>query len=108
MELDTAVRHGLDIVVLLGNDAAWGIDKNIQIGLYGKPVVTDLAPSRYDLVAEGLGAHGELVERPEQLAPALERAVTAGRPALLNIRVQSQISMRAQGIVDSRRKGGAF
>jgi acetolactate synthase-1/2/3 large subunit len=108
MELDTAVRHGLDIVVLLGNDAAWGIDKNIQIGLYGKPVITDLAPSRYDRVAEGLGAHGELVERPEQLAPALERALAAGRPALLNIRVQSQISMRAQGIVDSRRKGGAF
>ena len=108
MELDTAVRHGLDIVVLLGNDAAWGIDKNIQLGLYGKAVVTDLTPTRYDLVAAGLGAHGELVERPEQLAPALERALAARRPALLNIRVQSQISMRAQGIVDSRRKGGAF
>jgi acetolactate synthase-1/2/3 large subunit len=108
MELDTAVRHGLDIIVLLGNDAAWGIDKNIQLGLYGKPVITDLAPTRYDLVAAGLGAHGELVERPEQLAPALERALAAGRPALLNIRVQSQISMRAQGIVDSRKKGGAF
>jgi acetolactate synthase-1/2/3 large subunit len=108
MELDTAVRHGLDIVVLLGNDAAWGIDKNIQLGLYGKPVITDLAPTRYDLVAAGLGAHGELVERPEQLAPALERALAARRPALLNIRVQSQISMRAQGIVDSRSKGGAF
>jgi len=108
MELDTAVRHGLDIVVLLGNDAAWGIDRNIQLGLYGKAVVTDLAPTRYDIVAEGLGAHGELVQRPEELAPALERALAAGRPALLNIRVQSQISMRAQGIVDSRRKGGAF
>lgn len=108
MELDTAVRHDLDIVVLLGNDAAWGIDKNIQLGLYGKPVITDLAPTRYDLVAAGLGAHGELVERPGELAPALERALAAGRPALLNIRVQSQISMRAQGIVDSRKKGGAF
>ncbi len=108
MELDTAVRHGLDIVVLLGNDAAWGIDKNIQLGLYGKAVVTDLAPTRYDIVAEGLGAHGELVERPVELAPALERALAAGKPALLNIRVQSQISMRAQGIVDSRRKGGVF
>jgi len=108
MELDTAARHGLDIVVLLGNDAAWGIDKNIQLGLYGKAVITDLAPARYDLVAQGLGAHGELVERPEQLAPALERALAAGRPALLNIAVQSQISMRAQGIVDSRKKGGAF
>jgi len=108
MELDTAARHGLDIVVLLGNDAAWGIDKNIQLGLYGKAVITDLAPSRYDLVAQGLGAYGELVERPEQLAPALERALAAERPALLNISLQSQISMRAQGIVDSRKKGGAF
>ena len=108
MELDTAARHGLDIVVLLGNDAAWGIDKNIQLGLYGKAVVTDLAFARYDLVAQGLGAHGELVERPEQLAPALERALAAGKPALLNIALQSQISMRAQGIVDSRKKGGAF
>ena len=76
--------------------------------LFRSPVITDLAPTRYDLVAAGLGAHGELVERPEQLAPALERALAAGRPALLNIRVQSQISMRAQGIVDSRSKGGAF
>ncbi|MGA8050616.1 MAG: thiamine pyrophosphate-binding protein [Burkholderiales bacterium] len=108
MELDTAARHGLDIVVLLGNDAAWGIDKNIQLGLYGKAVITDLAPSRYDLVAQGLGAYGELVERPEQLAPALERALAAEKPALLNISLQSQISMRAQGIVDSRKKGGAF
>lgn len=108
MELDTAVRHGLDVVVLLGNDAAWGIDKNIQLGLYGKAVITDLAPTRYDVVAQGLGAHGEWVERPEQLAPALERALAAGKSALLNIAVQSQISMRAQGIVDSRKQGGAF
>jgi acetolactate synthase-1/2/3 large subunit len=108
MELDTAVRHGLNVVFLLGNDAAWGIDKNLQIGLYGKAVVTDLAPSRYDLVAQGLGAHGELVERPDELAPALERALAAGRPALLNIIVRSQISPRAQAVVDSRKQGGAF
>ena len=108
MELDTAVRHGLAFVTLLGNDAAWGIDKNIQLGLYGKAVVTDLAPTRYDLVAEGLGAYGELVERPEELAPALERALGVGRPALLNIRVRSQISPRAQALVDSRKSGGAF
>jgi acetolactate synthase-1/2/3 large subunit len=108
MELDTAVRHGLNVVFLLGNDAAWGIDKNLQLGLYGKAVITDLAPSRYDLVAQGLGAHGELVERPEELQPALDRALAAGRPALLNIMVRSQISPRAQAVVDSRKRGGAF
>jgi len=93
---------------VLGNDAAWGIDKNLQIGIYGKAVITDLAPSRYDIVAEGLGAYGELVEQPEDIAPALERALAAGRPALLNIMVQSQISPRAQAVVDSRKSQGAF
>lgn len=108
MEIDTAVRLGLNIVIILGNDAAWGIDKNIQVGIYGKPVVTDLWPSRYDMVAEGLGAYGELVERPEDIAPALDRALAANRPALLNIMVRSQISPRAQAIVDSRKNHGAF
>ena len=71
MELDTAVRHGLPIVVVLGNDAAWGIDRQIQMAVYGKPVATDLHQSRYDMVAEGLGAYGQLVESPEDLAPRL-------------------------------------
>lgn len=108
MELDTAVRHGLKVVFLVGNDAAWGIDKNLQLGLYGKAVVTDLAPSRYDLVAQGLGAHGELVERPEELGPAFDRALAANGPALLNIRVRSEISPRAQAVVASRKFGGGL
>ncbi len=108
MELDTAVRHGLKVVFLVGNDAAWGIDKNLQLGLYGKAVITDLAPSRYDLVAQGLGAQGELVERPEELGPALDRALEAEGPALLNIRVRSEISPRAQAVVASRRFGGGL
>jgi len=108
MELDTAVRHGINFVTLLGNDAAWGIDKNLQLGLYGKAVITDLAPSRYDLVAQGLGAYGEMVEQPDDLGPAMDRALAAGKPALLNIMVQSQISPRAQAVVDSRKGNGAF
>ena len=108
MEVDTAVRHGLKVVFLVGNDAAWGIDKNLQEGLYGKAVITDLVPSRYDLVAQGLGAYAELVERPEELGPALDRALEVDGPALLNIRVQSQISPRAQAVVNSRKFGGGL
>ena len=108
MELDTAVRHKLKVVFLVGNDAAWGIDKNLQLGLYGKAVITDLVPSRYDILAQGLGAYGELVERPEELAPALERALAVDGPALLNISVQSEISPRAQAVVANRKFGGGL
>ncbi len=106
MEFDTAVRHNLPIVTVLGNDAAWGIDRQIQIGLYGRPVATDLLQTRYDRVVEGLGGHGENVEHPEELAPALERAFASGRPALVNVVVQRAISPRAEASIARRRAGG--
>ncbi len=102
MELDTAVRHGLPVKVVLGNDAAWGIDRQIQLGLYGRTVATDLLPSRYDLVAQGLGAHGEFVERPEELGPALERALAYEGPALVNVTVERAISPRAEAAIARR------
>jgi acetolactate synthase-1/2/3 large subunit len=106
MEFDTAVRHNLSIVALLGNDAAWGIDRQIQLGLYGRPVATELRQARYDQVVQSLGAYGEFVERPEDLEPALQRALTAGRPALLNVAVQRAISPRAEAAI-GRRKAAA-
>lgn len=106
MEFDTAVRHKLNIVAILGNDSAWGIDRQIQLGLYGRPVATDLLQTRYDKVVEGLGGHGELVERPEELEPALRRAFACGRPALLNVVIQRAISPRAEAAI-ARRKHAA-
>jgi acetolactate synthase-1/2/3 large subunit len=103
MEFDTAVRHNLPVVAILGNDSAWGIDRQIQLGLYGRPVATDLLQSHYEMVAQGLGAHGEYVERPEELAPALERAFASGKPALVNVAVQRAISPRAEAAI-ARRK----
>lgn len=105
MEFDTAVRHGLDIVTVLGNDSAWGIDRQIQLAAYGRAVATDLLPSRYDLVAEGLGGHGEFVRRPEELVPALERAFAAGKPALVNVSTQRVSSPRGERAI-ARRKAG--
>ena len=102
MEFDTAVRHRLNVVTILGNDSAWGIDRQIQLGLYGRPVATDLLPTRYDQVVQGLGGHGELVERPEDLRPALERAFAAGKPALVNVTVQRAISPRAEAAIARR------
>jgi acetolactate synthase-1/2/3 large subunit len=106
MEFDTAVRHKLNIVAILGNDSAWGIDRQIQLGLYGRTVATDLLQTRYEQVVQGLGGYGEFVERPEDLAPALERALAAKRPALLNVAVERAISPRAEAAI-GRRKAAA-
>jgi len=103
MEFDTAVRHGLNIVAIVGNDSAWGIDRQIQLGLYGRAVATDLRQSRYEQIVQGLGGHGEFVERPEDLKPALERALAAGKPALLNVAVERAISPRAEAAIGRRK-----
>ncbi len=99
MEYDTAVRHNLPIVGIMGNDSAWGIDRQIQVGVYGKPVATDLLPSRYDQVVRGLGGHGEHIEHPAELDSAIERSIKLDRPALLNVRVQNAISPRAEAAI---------
>ncbi|MCC6212899.1 MAG: thiamine pyrophosphate-binding protein [Burkholderiales bacterium] len=89
-EIDTAVRCGLDYVAVVGNDACWNAEYQIQLRSYGAARARglDLLPARYDQVAAAFGAHGELVERPEELAPALERAAKARRPACVNVRIE--------------------
>ena len=65
MELDTLARHGMGVVVVVGNNGIWGLEKHPMEWLYGYSVVADLRPgTRYDLVAEALGCHGELVLPP--------------------------------------------
>ena len=103
MEFDTAVRHKLNIVAILGNDAAWGIDRQIQLGLYGRSVATDLLQTRYDQMVQGLGGYGEFVEHPNDLEPALQRALAAQRPTLLNVAVQRAISPRAEAAIGRRK-----
>ncbi len=100
MEFDTAVRHHLPIVCIMGNDSAWGIDRQIQLGVYGKPVATDLLPTRYDQIVRGLGGHGEVVDSPDELQPALERCLKLERPALINVQVQRAVSPRGQAAIN--------
>ncbi|WP_207536840.1 thiamine pyrophosphate-binding protein [Sabulicella rubraurantiaca] len=90
-ELDTAVRHNLPFVAVVGNDSKWNAEYQIQKRDYGENRAhgCELAPAtRYDLVAQGFGAHGEFVEHGEDLAPALERAFASGRPALVNVMIE--------------------
>jgi acetolactate synthase-1/2/3 large subunit len=85
MEIDTAVRHGAKIVVIVSNNAAWNIERLDQESNYGGRVVgTLLAHSDYAAMARALGAHGERVEKPEDLPGAIEQAL-ANAPALVDV-----------------------
>jgi acetolactate synthase-1/2/3 large subunit len=84
-EFDTAVRFNLPIIGIVGNDGAWGQMMRPQGAMYGSVDGTLLNFTRYDKVVEALGGHGEFVEHPEDLRPALERAAASGKPALVNV-----------------------
>ena len=89
-EIDTAVRFDLPYVAVVGNDSCWNAEYQIQLRSYGAARAhgLDLLPTRYDRVAAAFGAHGEHVERPAELAPALERAAGAGRMACVNVMIE--------------------
>ena len=86
LEFDTFVRHGIPVVGVMGNNGIWVLEKHPMEFLYGYSVAADLQPGlRYDEVVRALGGHGELVEKPDELRPALERAFASGQPALVNV-----------------------
>ncbi|MGI8779701.1 MAG: thiamine pyrophosphate-dependent enzyme, partial [Solirubrobacteraceae bacterium] len=86
MEWDTLARHGVGVVGVMGNNGIWGLEKHPMEFLYGYSVVADLRPeTRYDSVVEALGGQGSLVREPSELKPALERALAADGPALVNV-----------------------
>jgi acetolactate synthase I/II/III large subunit len=92
MEFDSFVRHGLPIVGVMGNNGIWALEKHPMEFLYGYSVAAELQPGcRYDQVVAALGGHGELVERPEDLRPALERAFASGKPALVNVLTDPEV-----------------
>lgn len=86
-EFDTAVRFNLPIVSIVGNDAGWGNIRVIQKSMLGpeRAFATSLAPTRYDKIVEAMGGHGEYVENPADIRPALERAFASGKPACVNV-----------------------
>jgi acetolactate synthase-1/2/3 large subunit len=100
-EYDTAVRFNLPIVGVVGNDAAWGQMMRPQGALYGQDrlVATKLANTRYDKVVEAMGGHGEHVERPDQIRPALERAFASGKPACVNVVIKQVPEYKGGGYI---------
>jgi len=86
MEFESMVRQKLPVVSIIGNDGAWGQIKHPQKSIIGHATAAELTPGiRYDKMVEALGGYGELVERPEDIRPALERAFVSGLPACVNV-----------------------
>jgi len=83
MEIDTAVRHGIPVMVVISNNGGWTADA--PWARPGPKPGRKLGHTRYDKVAQDLGAHGELVEKPHEIRPALERAWASGKPAVVNV-----------------------
>ncbi len=79
MEMDTAIRHKLPIVVVICNNGGFTSRKT------GGNVGRDLGYQRYDKMTEALGGYGEFVEKPEDIRPAIERAIKSGKTALVNV-----------------------
>ncbi len=105
MEYDTCIRHNLPITVVMGNDSTWGIDKTFQLAYFDRAVGTDLRFIRYDRVVDAIGGYAEYVEKPDDVAPAVERAFASGRPSLVNVAVRSGASPLADAMI-ARRTGG--
>jgi len=104
-EMDTAVRFGLPVIIIVGNDGGWGIERELQQGHYGdKTVACELRRTRYDLVMKGFGGDGEFVERPEQIRPALDRAQASDKPFLINVDIQGAGSPFTQYQLRNRKK----
>ena len=78
MEIDTMVRHNIPVLTVISNNGGWA-------GVGGMDAGRDLGFSRYDRMAEVFGGHGEFVERPQDIRPALERAAASGKPAVVNV-----------------------
>ncbi len=88
MDFDTLVRFDLPVVLVIGNDAGWGQMRTPQLMLFGEDRSdgTDLSSAaRYDKLAEAMGGHGERVTEPDQIRPAIQRALDSGKPAVVDV-----------------------
>jgi acetolactate synthase-1/2/3 large subunit len=103
-ELDTLVRYNLPVVIIVGNDAGWGLERELQGELCGSTVACELRSTRYDLVMQGFGGEGENIERLDQVGPAVRRAFRSGKPYLLNVNVRGARSPFTDWQISGKKK----
>jgi acetolactate synthase-1/2/3 large subunit len=91
MEYDTALRHNIPFVTVIGNDKCWGMIGRQMEDRGQVTVGCDLAPRRYDKIIEAMGGYGEYVEKPEDIAPAIQRAIDSNLPACVNVMTDPEV-----------------
>jgi acetolactate synthase-1/2/3 large subunit len=85
-DMETAAKYKLPVVSVLWNNSSWGPSFDQMPMLKGRTEPFDMLPNiRYDRIFTELGCHGEHVEKPDELVPALERAFKSGKPAVVNV-----------------------
>ena len=86
MDVDTMVRHNLPVVMVVGNNGLWGLEKHPMQAIYGWDMACDLQPGlQYDNVVKALGGAGETVSDPSEIGPAMDRAFASGVPYMVNV-----------------------
>lgn len=101
MEMETAARENVPVIVIAAVDAAWGMERSAH-NIGGVPVEQQQGihlsdETRYDLIAQALGCYGEKVDAIEGLPAALQRAVDSGKPALIHVTVDPAINADPPG-----------
>lgn len=92
MDVDSLVRHDLPVVIVVGNNSGWNLERHPMRFLYGYDVAADLRPTAYDEIVRALGGAGETVTKPGDIGAALDRAFDAGVPYLVNVMTDPEIA----------------
>ena len=108
-ELDTAVRLNLPIIIAIANNCAWGMIKSKQKGELKKRYCdVDFPPTNYAEIAKGFGCYSEKIEKPEEIKPALQRAVDSGKPSVLDIDIAFETPLAMQIIGHYKKSKGLY
>lgn len=92
MDVDSLVRHDLPVVIVIGNNSGWNLERHPMRFLYGYDVAAELRPTAYDDVVRALGGAGETVTSPGGIGPALDRAFAAGVPYVVNVMTDPDVA----------------
>lgn len=100
MEIETSARYGAPIIAVIANDQCWGYEHMWQSHAYDteRPVACELSDTRFDRLSEAMGGRGEHVEHPQELAPAIERALKSRRPTCINVKSKTMKPRFVEGI----------